>query len=235
MKQSQNKLTNEPILEFSHNYHFMVTNLVKVTSMRIEKFRASLGRRPGGEQSFIWGRYNLFVNYQVYEGEKEREKSKEFSRGFSFALNDGLLQVEEIEEMVDENLRGEFSFSHGVRPISFGLLPLLSKVNYIPFKIDVTVNVSIVNLPFEVRDKENCAQKEKSLPEKKEERLEDETSDDIYISPHHEPDLISQKKKKRVPVPFPNSQYYKKHQLYYDYFFQNSTQKGKEHEGRKKN
>lgn len=221
MKQSKNKSTNEPIINFTHNYYFIVTNLIKITFIRMENFRANMGRRPGSEHSIVWGRYNLLINYQIYQGKKEMSRSKEFSRGFSFALNDSLLQVEEIDGM-EENLRCEYSFNHGVSPISFGLFPLLSKINYIPFKIDVTVHGSIVNVPLDID------------PEMQEERLEEEVFDESFISPgqsmkeiKNEPDLISLEEKRRAPVPFPNPQYYKTHQLYYDYFFHNLSPKKK--------
>ncbi|MDO9534684.1 MAG: hypothetical protein Q7J85_04980 [Bacillota bacterium] len=203
-------------------------------------------------QSFVWGRYDLLINYKVYQGKKEMLRSKEFSRGFSFALNDSILHVEEIEEVVDENLRCETSFSHGVSPISFGLLPLLSKINYLPFKIDVTVNGSIVNvlseigvekkglfteeIIFEENIKKESVQRKRPLPdpEIQEERLEEEASNEFFVSPiqfekeiNEAPVPIFRENKKTVSVPFPNQQYYKKHQLFYDYFFNNSSQKKK--------
>jgi hypothetical protein len=242
MKQSVNKLTMEPIINFSHNYRFMITNLIKITSIGIENFRASLGRRTGGEQGFVWGRYNLLIKYRVYQGEKEILRSKEYSRGFSFALNDNMLPVEEIEEMSEEKLDCQFSFSHGVRPISFCLLPLLSKINYIPFKIDVTVNGSIVNVPLKTDVEEISLLKgaltcedisnnesmdsEKPLPETQMEKHKEEVSDESFISAvkiekenNNDTDITSREKKNKAAVPSLSLQYYKKHQLFYDYFF----------------
>lgn len=127
--------------KFEHRFIFFVSNFYRINSIKMEKFHAGYGKKTEEGKSFIWGSYELSVDYQKY-GKKELVAGKKvFHRGFSYILQDGSI------DNIPGNLICEAGFKYNSTPVSSSLFPFLGRIKYIPFKITVTVDGSIEAVP----------------------------------------------------------------------------------------
>lgn len=127
--------------KFEHRFIFFVSNFYRIVSIRMENFRAGYGKNAGEGKSYIWGSYELSVDYQKYGIKEIIADKKVFRRGFSYILHDGTMGN------IPGNLICEAGYNHNSAPVSSSLFPLLGRIKYIPFKITITVDGSIAAVP----------------------------------------------------------------------------------------
>ncbi len=128
--------------KFDHRFIFFVSNFYRIVSIKMENFRAGYGKKAGEGDSYIWGSYELSVDYQKYGIKEIKAGKKVFRRGFSYILHDG-----SMDNNIPDNLICEAGYNHNSAPVSSSLFPLLGRIKYIPFKITITVDGGIAAVP----------------------------------------------------------------------------------------
>jgi hypothetical protein len=160
------------LVSFKSRYGFFVINFLQITSIKMENFHASQGKKTGQEQNFIWGSYDLLIDYVKYHKKEEVPQMKIFSRGFSYIISSSADFGCEDSGEIKRNLICEAEYNYRITPVPFFLFPLLSKIKFIPFKVTVTVQGKINAVSSEnVPKKEHELEKNNTCEENKTEEV----------------------------------------------------------------
>ena len=184
-------------LKFEHRHSFFVTNLWEVISVEIENFQASEGVKTGRQQIFLWGSYNLVISYLKYYQKEKKLMTKLLTKVFSCILPSAPWELKR-----KQNLICEAKCTYMITPVFLCLLPLLRKINLIPFKVTLLVQ-------GEINDK--VKKVEETIIKKEEPQKEQKT-------------LTQQEKGQaagKASPPRPHPQYYKTYRLFYEHFYKN--------------
>ena len=191
-------------ITFKHEYSLFIVNLWEITAVKIKDCCVKQGGKNTPGKHFIWGRYSLVVQHLKCWKKGKLPAEKTLPRSYSLVFNPPEGRYKNAAVDYKGSLVCHPVCSYSVAPVSFFLLPLLSKMNYLPFKVKITVRI-VVKIPLETLG--NGQQPEKIEVAKKE--LETKRLDP------------GEKKEAVGEISTPSPQYYRTYRFFYERFYGN--------------
>jgi hypothetical protein len=219
---------------FKHKHFLLIPNLSKIISLQMESNPTHFGEKGNRGQSYIWGGYHYCLYYSTLS-KKEITKEKFISRPFLFNLEtipEILVRNNAANE--PENIFCETSHDYCVTPLFLSLFPLLNKLKFVPYKIDITVHGKIYFATTESRvafQKGIIEGKELGIQQSFEEKNVEEVTfrEGVFEEGRSEIGVVGEeisklkkkedqdiKEPKKKEGAFPDAKYYQTYKFFYD-------------------